>query len=31
MGFISSVFSPTQFVRSGAELGINASLNYISS
>ena len=30
MGFISSVFSPTQFVRSGAELGINAGFNYIS-
>lgn len=29
MGFISSVFSPTQFVRSGAELGINAGFNYI--
>ena len=30
MGFISSVFSPTQFVRSGAELGINAALHYVS-
>ena len=30
MGFISSVFSPTQFVRSGAELGINAAFRYVS-
>lgn len=29
MGFISSVFSLTQFVSSGAELGINAGLNYV--
>lgn len=29
MGFISSVFSPTQFVRSGAELGVNAGFHYV--
>lgn len=30
MGFISSVFSPTQFLRAGATLGVNIGFDYIS-